>query len=177
MNEIEIKDDTILEVLRYQKYERTGESHKIANREAKAIIEYIFGHCEIKDGIKLHTWYGDSTIKGIQISFYDFFCERTRYRTFEFKGKAIDYKTKVLGKFEVLKKQKEEADGKDYIRKLEEKARQFEIAELETMTRLKFEPLEITSRIEEAHGQYQLKLIKYFANKQNLIEYIHNFKF
>lgn len=133
-----INDDTVLDTLRWQLFDREGKSYEIAWAKYKAIVAYVFDvyldqskFYTVKDGITIRVYASAYSYKGIKLEFYDSFERRTRFRLLKFKGLAKDYKKIVLQKFEMLKKEKEDADSEHAKRELETKAREVEIAELE----------------------------------------------
>lgn len=179
-----IADDTILEHLRWIQYERSGESHCIANSKCNDILQYVFpdfadkGFFFEKDGIRIEKWGGSyrHSYCGIKMEFCDNYNRRTQWRTIEFKRTAKEFKAKVLEKFELLKAQKVEADKKADIRQAEDKKRLDEVDELQKMVNGKFGSAKWYSDVAKTFGgSYQLTLRKNFDTKQELIDYINSF--
>ena len=190
---IEIKDNTILEVLEWQRFDRSGKSYEVACNKYNAILGYVFGtdldisnYAIIKDKIAIHEWHGgggaawfeqkrkECSFRGIKLSFYDQLECQTRFRLVGFKGTAKDFRAGVLCKFGILKEQKERADNKYSEMKSKEEARAIEIVKLQKIASKQFAKNQYKIR-PTISGLTHLTLDIHFDTTQALIDYVNNF--
>lgn len=172
-----INDDTVLEPIKWQQYDSSGKSHKSANEKMNAICKYIFTDYSDTywyelDGIVINKKTDGCSFTGIKLEFLDHFNRKTQWRIIKFCGTLKDFKIKVLEKFEMLKKLKNESDTKYAIRKEEEKKNEKEINAIKALLMKKMHGYAFAVE-KTGFETYKLTLIRDYT-KQELFNYLNN---